>query len=151
MGVKNKKNMNQLVRKINILLIAIPLLFLIAIWFYLPGYVPCSYLSEFGSYEKNGLCIIPGDLILEGKVDGLPKALHVKGNLEIRGTSISDLPSKLHVDGDVFLYKTAIGSIPKNSYIGGDFDFYLGFGSPSIYCDEIHSSVTIKGNNYCQY
>lgn len=142
--------MVQSIRKKKTIWLITMLLFLFLIWLQLPNYVPCSSFSEFQSYEQNGLCIIPDDLIVEGKIDGLPKSLHVKGDLEIRGTSISNLPSKFRVDGDVFLYKTSIGNIPKNSYIGGNFDYYLGFGSPNIYCDEIPSKVVIKGNSGCQ-
>jgi len=127
----------------------ITILLLFFIWHQLPSYAPCSSFSNFGSYEKDKVCIIPNNLTLEGNFDGLPKSLHVKGNLEIRGTSISNLPSQFRVDGNVFLYKTSIGKIPPNSYIGGDFDYYLGFGSPTIYCDEIPSKVIIKGNIYC--
>ncbi len=126
------------------------LLLLISIWLKLPNYSPCSNFSNFGSYEQNGTCIIPDNLVVEGKVDGLPKTLHVKGNLEIKGTSISNLPSKLRVEGDLFLYKTSIGSISEDSYIGGNFNYYLGFGSPEIYCDEIPPKAVIKGNTLCQ-
>ncbi len=141
--------MIQSVRKKKIVWLIIIVLLLISIWFQLPNYVPCSNFGKFGSYEQKGLCIIPNDLIVEGDIDGLPKTLHVKGNLEIRGTSISNLPSKFRVEGDVFLYKTSIGSIPEDSYIGGDFDYYLSFGSPNIYCDEIPSKAVIKGNTRC--
>ncbi len=127
------------------------IILLVSIWLQLPNYEPCSSFSEFESYEKNGLCIIPGDVVVKGNFEGLPKKLHVKGNLEIRGTLISNLPATLRADGDVFLYKTSIGSIPEDTYIGGDFNFYLGFGSPSIYCDEIPSKVVIKGNNGCEH
>jgi hypothetical protein len=143
--------MIQSLKKKNILWFITLLLLLIYIWFQLPNYLPCSSFSKFGSYEQNGQCIIPNDLLLEGKIDGLPKSLLVKGNLEIRGTSISNFPSHLHVEGNVYLYKTSIGSIPEDTYIGGSFDYYLGFGSPSIYCDEIPSKVVIKGNNGCEH
>lgn len=123
---------------------------LVAIWFQSPNYVPCSSFSEFGSYEQNGECIIPDNLIVEGNILGLPKTLHVKGNLEIRGTQISNLPSKFRVDGDVYLYKTSIGSIPEDSYIGGSFQYDLGFGSPTIYCDDISPKAVIKGNSACE-
>jgi len=87
---------------------------------------------------------------LKGKAEALPKNLHVQGNLEIRGTSISNLPATLRTDGNVYLYKTAIGDIPENTYIGGSFNFDLGFGSPTIYCDEIPSTAVIKGIAACE-
>jgi hypothetical protein len=137
-------------KKKHVLLITIAAFLFVYLWSQLPNYTSCSHLSEFGAYEQDGLCIIPGNLLVEGNFEGLPKRLHVKGNVEIRGTSISNLPSSFHADGDVFLYKTSIGSIPEDTYIGGDFNFYLGFGSPSIYCDDIPSKVVIKGNTGCE-
>jgi len=132
------------------ILFPIVLVVLVTIWFQSPNYVPCSSFSEFGSYEQNEGCIIPNNLNLEGNIVGLPKTLHVKGNLEIRGTQVSNLPSKFRVDGDVYLYKTSIGSIPEDSYIGGNFQYYLGFGSPTIYCDDISPKAVIKGNVECE-
>ncbi|MEH6444391.1 MAG: hypothetical protein V7784_10875 [Oceanospirillaceae bacterium] len=130
--------------------VVISLLLLISVWFQLPSYAPCSNFSAFGSYEQNGLCIIAGDLVVKGNVASLPQKLHVKGNVEIIGTSISDLPATLRTDGDLYLYKTSIGSIPEDTYIGGDFHYYLSFGSPNIYCDEIPPTVVIKGNTGCE-
>ncbi len=137
-------------KKIRIIWLAAIIILLMSIWLQLPNYESCPTFSEFESYEKNGLCIIPSDVVVKGNFEGLPKRLHVKGNLEIKGTLVSNLPATLRVDGDVFLYKTSIGSIPEDTYIGGDFHYYLGFGSPSIYCDEIPSKVVIKGNRGCE-
>ena len=155
MSLKKEVNSSQprlfLKNKKTLWLIAIAAPLLIYLWSQLPNYQPCSSFTKFGAFEQDELCIIPGDLVVEGKFEGLPKKLHVKGSLEIRGTSISNLPSSFRVDGDVFLYKTSIGSIPEDTYIGGNFNFYLGFGSASIYCDEISPKVVIKGNNGCEY
>ena len=48
-----------------------------------------------------------------------PEDLHVKGDLNLRGTSITSLPDGLRVDGRLTLYDTKITSLPDNLVVAG--------------------------------
>lgn len=131
--------------KRNILLL-VGLLGLIAFFFWPEKPYTCESLAVFGARIAGERCVVPGDLRLEGAIDGLPPNLIVQGDLFISGTGIAVLPVGLVVEGNLELYKTSIGALPADLQVAGNFDNYLGFGSPDIRCDEIPPSVIIRGN-----
>lgn len=127
-------------------LVLVGLLGLIAFFFWPEKPSTCESLAAFGARIEGEHCVVPGDLHLEGAIDGLPPNLIVQGDLFISGTGIDTLPVGLVVEGNLNLYKTSIGALPEGLQVTGNFDNYLGFGSPDLRCDEIPPSVIIRGN-----
>ncbi len=109
---------------------------------------PCDSLAAQGAaLAADGSCVVPGDLLLDGKQSSLPARLRVTGSLRIKGTEITGLPEGLFVGGDLYLHKTGIARLPEGLTVEGNFDADGGWGSEYIYCDQIPASVTIKGRN----
>lgn len=131
--------------KRNVLLL-VGLLGLMAFFFWPEKPYTCENLAALGARIEGERCVVPGDLRLEGAIDGLPPHLVVQGDLFISGTGIAVLPVGLVVEGNLELYKTSIGALPADLRVAGNFDNYLGFGSPDIPCAEIPPSVIIRGN-----
>ena len=128
------------------MLVLVGLFGLFAFFFWPEKPYTCESLAAFGARLDGERCVVPGDLRLEGAIDGLPPHLVVQGDLFISGTGIDVLPASLIVEGNLELYKTSIGALPADLRVAGDFNNYLGFGSPDIRCDEIPPSVIIQGN-----
>jgi hypothetical protein len=70
-------------------------------------------------YDK---IVINGSLDFYNQITSLPDNLHVRGNLDLRGTPITSLPNNLHVGGYLNLRETPITSLPDNLHVEGYLD-----------------------------
>jgi hypothetical protein len=71
----------------------------------------------------DGALTVGGELDLRGtQITQLPEGLHVGGGLYLSGTQITQLPEGLHVGGWLDLSGTQITQLPDNLTVGGELD-----------------------------
>jgi hypothetical protein len=78
--------------------------------------------SKYYTIDDQMYIHVRGNLDLEGtRITELPNNLRsVKGFLDLDGTTITKLPDNLSVGGNLYLYNTAIAKLPNNLSVGGD-------------------------------
>lgn len=114
------------------------------------GAVPCAVLYDRGAREDGGRCIVDGDLVISGPLDGLPERLTVRGRLEVHGRAVPALPRGLVVEGDLYLSKTGLSELPRDLVVRGGFDWQLGMLDSSFSCADLPPGVAAGKFRRCE-
>ena len=95
---------------------------------------------------------VKGDLDLRfSSITSLPEGLKVGGDLNLRKANITSLPEGLKVGGDLMLYKSAIESLPKDLIVGGSLELSYSKITSLPKGLEVHRSLFIKNIALLEY